>query len=90
MSKLLDMLGKGKGEIAEAVAPLIEGEIRRMPEAAAPAGMDDPLSPAPSALAIPEPAPVEASLLTRIRTMSLRVPAPSPFLPCRRFPPPPS
>jgi capsular exopolysaccharide synthesis family protein len=83
VSKLVDMLRKSKGEIADAVVPLIEGEVRRNLEATAPV-MNETSRSSPSTPAQPEaahPAKVEPEALARVRTIALRVPAPSPLLP---------
>jgi len=72
------MLRKSKGEIADAVAPLIEGEVRRTPEGTTAATSDAPPSPGTPISTL---APGEASLWARVRTIGLRLPAPSPLLP---------
>ena len=68
MSRLVDMLTRGKGEIADAIRPLVE----------APA---EPHLRKEAAQVTPEATPVRTSPLAAIRTLSLRLPAPSPLLP---------
>jgi capsular exopolysaccharide synthesis family protein len=75
------MLRKSKGEIADAVAPLIEGEVRRMPEMTAAVNSDAAPAPRPGAPTMTPCTPVDAPSLAQVRTLSLRVPAPSPLLP---------
>lgn len=79
MSKLVDMLWKSKGGIADAVLPLIEGAVQPAAPTASPVKSEPPRSQPPIG------ATAESSLpdspLARCRTLSLRVPAPSPLLP---------
>jgi capsular exopolysaccharide synthesis family protein len=82
VSKLLDMLRKSKGEIADAVAPLFEGEVPLTLDAPPrPKGEGSSSSADEGAATRTGSAPVDAPSLAQIRTMSLRVPAPSPLLP---------
>ena len=85
MSKLLEMLRKSRGEIAETVVPLIDAEIRGTPEVGAGFKSEGTSSGIPAAATTVGPPPLEApsieAPLLAVRTMSLRVPAPSPLLP---------
>jgi capsular exopolysaccharide synthesis family protein len=86
VSKLLEMLRKSKGEIADAVAPLIGDEVRPTPEVSAGFKSEDqgsfvPAATAPAAAISPQAPPLEAPSESPIRTVSLRLPAPSPLLP---------
>src|SRR5690348_7466210 len=69
MSKLVDMLTRGKGEIADVIRPLVASEPAPPPLKA---DAQNTLEAA---------APVKTSTLTAIRAVSLRLPAPSPLLP---------
>ena len=80
MSKIIETLNKGGGEIADAVRSLVEGGDEAAPQASA--GVQGAESPAAltaqvlnGIAASPAPSPVQ------IRTLSLRLPAPSPLLP---------
>lgn len=79
MSKLFEMLHKSKGEIADVVGPLVDGQALRTPRdngefnrAGAPTAM---------AGAPKQSGPAEGPCLPAIRTLSLHVPAPSAILP---------
>ena len=78
MSNLSKLLQKMKGDVPDAVRPLITEATP------VPGGETDreASQPGPSAPEPPEqPAPVEAPELSRIRTLNLHIPAPSPLLP---------
>ncbi len=68
MSKLFDILSSGKGEIADLVRPLAGAEPKPAPQSASP---DAPHE-------IKTPPVIDPGC---VRTLSLRVPAPSPLLP---------
>ena len=80
MSKLFELLHRSKGEIADAVRPLVDGQACLPPRAGA--GFKSEGAPAAAA---PDAAagspPVEGPHLSQFRTLSLHVPAPSPLLP---------
>src|SRR5271165_2199584 len=71
------MLNRGSGEIAETIRPLLEKQ------SAGQVVEDLPAAPEKAAPAVPVEKAVaeEASPLAAVRTMSLRLPAPSPLLP---------
>ena len=78
MSKIFDMLNRGRGEIADIIrplvdAPLVEAQPGRHPQAGMETKADAP--------AAPEATPDKAPALAAIRTLSLRLRAPSPLLP---------
>jgi capsular exopolysaccharide synthesis family protein len=78
VSNLSKLLQKIKGEVPDAVRPLIAEETP------GPGSESDsrPGQPGPSAPEPPSrPAPAEALDLSRIRTLNLHIPAPSPLLP---------
>src|ERR1019366_2700418 len=81
MSKLFEMLYKSKGEIAEVVLPLVEGQA--CPPAQSGRGFRSEAAPAAGAGAAvaPGPPPAEAPCLPQIRTLGLHVSASSPLLP---------
>jgi len=84
VSKLIDMLRKEKGEIADALAALVDTGLERgsplqtkfQSEGASPAASVPP----PTVVAPPAP-PAELPPAPPIRKLRLRVPAPSPLLP---------
>jgi capsular exopolysaccharide synthesis family protein len=79
VSKLFKTLYKTKGEIADTVLPLVDVQV-----SPAPVGGEfksEGAAPAAAAEAVREPSRAEAPGLSEIRTISLRVPAPSPLLP---------
>lgn len=78
MSKLFDILSSGQGEIADLVRPLANVEPEPVPQAAPPGS---PAANAPVETATPPPVTSPATESSRIRTVSLRIPAPSPLLP---------
>ena len=77
MSKIFDMLNRGKGEIAETIRPLVETPLGRHTETRSGAG-SPPRADAP---ATPEASPGKSPPLATIRTLGLHLPAPSPLLP---------
>jgi capsular exopolysaccharide synthesis family protein len=80
VSKIFDMLNRGKGDIADMIRPLVEEQSvghARFRETKNGAGSP----PKASVPAVPEAAPDKAPALAAIRTLGLRLPAPSPLLP---------
>ena len=76
MSKLFEMLHKSKGEIADVVWPLVDGQVLRTPQ------VDGRFkSEGRPATGEPQASRAEGTCLGAIRTLSLHVPAPSPLLP---------
>jgi capsular exopolysaccharide synthesis family protein len=78
VSKLFDILSSGQGEIADLVRPLANAEPKPAPQPA-PAG--PAVANAPAGAATPPLATPPEADSSRIRTVSLRIPAPSPLLP---------
>ena len=80
MSKLFEMLYKSKGDIADTVLPLVDGQASPPPVGG---GFKSEGTPPAAAAAeeVRESSAAVASGLSQIRTLSLRVPAPSPLLP---------
>ena len=80
MSKLFDILNTGKGDIADLARTLLEGETGQpTPQTE----VDDAAArlSAPVEELIPADPPPAREVLPQIRTLPLRVPAPSPLLP---------
>jgi len=80
MSKLFDIMYSGKGEIADLFRPLV-GADTSPPQPAASRTNVGRLVPAPAADRPRGEAPGRSSLAGTFRTLSLRIPAPSPLLP---------
>ena len=80
MSKLFDIMYSGKGEIADLFRPLVGAETSPPQPAAARTNGDKPV-PTPAADQPRAEAPGRSSLAGKVRTLSLRIPAPSPLLP---------
>lgn len=83
MSNLFDILHRGKGEIADLVRPLIEGEGEPAAKRATEARVGARSSAAEAqaaAAAMPHPA-ASAPSAPHTRSLSLRIPSPSPLLP---------
>jgi len=82
MSKFFDALNKGKGEMVEAILPLMEGQAEA-PQRSEDEGPDRPDAPAAVAAETSGVAPSEIREATSgaIRMLPLRVAAPSPLLP---------
>lgn len=81
MSKIFDMLKKGKGEIVDLIEPLVGPQPGRHPHIDVETRSSAGLPPKTDAPAVPGATPDQAFPLTAIRTLSLRLPAPSPLLP---------
>jgi capsular exopolysaccharide synthesis family protein len=79
VSKLFKTLYKTKGEIADTVLPLVD--VQASPSPVGGEFKSEGAAPAAAVEAVREPSRAEAPGLSQIRTMSLRVPAPSPLLP---------
>ena len=80
MSRLFEMLRKSKGEIADVVRPLVD-EQTGPPQVGGGFKSEGAPPAAPGAEAALESTAAVAPGLSRIRTLSLHVPAPSPLLP---------
>jgi len=81
VSKIFDMLNRGKGEIADAIRPLVESESVQPAAAHAVTANGAGLPLKASAQAEPEAMPDDTPPLTGARKLSLRLPSPSPLLP---------
>jgi protein-tyrosine kinase len=81
VSKLIDMLRQGKGEIADVIAPLVDAGMERHPRVNA--GFESEGAHSTESVAAPARVapPVESLGAPKIRTLGLRVPARSPLLP---------
>ena len=80
MSKLFDIMYSGKGEIADLFRPLVGAETAPPQPTAAGTNGDTP-PPAPAPVQARGGSPGRLSLAGQVRTLSLRIPAPSPLLP---------
>jgi capsular exopolysaccharide synthesis family protein len=74
VSKIVDMLSRSSGEIADAIRPLVETKAGQLPVIQEQARQAD-------ARVAPEAAPEKDVPAFTFRTMGLRLPAPSPLLP---------
>jgi capsular exopolysaccharide synthesis family protein len=87
VSKLIDMLRKGQGDIAEALSPLVDAGLEHPPSGHSEFRSEGASAPSPEPapppiIEVPPAAPLpEVSSAPRIRRLSLRLPAPSPLLP---------
>ena len=84
MSRIFELLNKSKGEVADLVRPLVDEQTRWTPPTNGESHSSEVPAAAPAAPAAPaaEEAPAaEPHPLAHIRTLSLRIPAPSPLLP---------
>jgi len=70
VSRIFELLNKSKGEVADLVRPLVDEQTRRTPQTGGESQAGEISSAAP-----------ETPALASIRTLSLRIPAPSPLLP---------
>jgi capsular exopolysaccharide synthesis family protein len=79
VSNIFDILHRGKGDIADIIRPLVAAQTEAQPHASTePKSGDSPQAPAqPTRQAPTDNAPA----LTGFRTLSVRIPAPSPLLP---------
>jgi capsular exopolysaccharide synthesis family protein len=75
------MLNRGKGEIADLILPMVEAPAERKPQVRDETKSGPAPPPKPDAPAAQEAAEDTASRLAAVRTLSLRLPAPSPLLP---------
>jgi capsular exopolysaccharide synthesis family protein len=80
VSKLFEMLYKSKGEIADAVLPLVDAQASHPQVSGGFKSEGAPLA-ASGAATAPGPSAAGQPGLSQIRTLSLRVPSPSPLLP---------
>jgi len=81
VSRIFDMLNRGKGEIADVIRPLVDAQPGQLPHAPMEINSGAGSPPKANARAAPEATPDQPQLLGAIRTLSLRLPAPSPLLP---------
>lgn len=81
MSKIFDMLTRGRGEIADEILPLVEPQPERQTHVRMETESGAASPPKADAQAMPQATPGKAPSLAAIRTMSLRLPSPSPILP---------
>lgn len=85
MSKIFDMLNRGEGDIAEIIRPLVEPHSVSQPPAPREiengAASPPKASEQPARESTPAAPPDKAPFLAAVRTLSLRLPAPSPLLP---------
>lgn len=82
MSKIFEILNSGKGEIADLVRPVMAVETKEVPAKGTgnngQAGGSVKTSAPEATAAVP---PAKAPTVAQVRTLNLRVPAPSPLLP---------
>jgi capsular exopolysaccharide synthesis family protein len=75
------MLTKGSGEIADVIRPLVEAPSEEHPHVPTETQSGTASSPKADVQAAPQATPDKAPPLAAIRTLSLRLPSPSPLLP---------
>ena len=80
MSKLFEMLHKSRGEVAEVVLPLVEGQTCPHPEGGG-GFKSEGAATAAAGAAGAGGLPAEAPSVSQIRRLNLHIPAPSPLLP---------
>jgi capsular exopolysaccharide synthesis family protein len=78
VSRIFELLNKSRGEVADLVRPLVDEQTRRTPQTDGESRASEVFSAAPVAKEAPA---AETPSLASIRTLSLRIPAPSPLLP---------